>query len=143
MRRARTLIGILAGLLAADLLFAVAGCDKVQNPRLIATVATTQDVPTVADTTGDARRGHGLFAVYGCTACHTIPGVSGADGLIGPPLEKMAHRGYVAGVVKNTPYNLVRWIQNPPAVDPMTAMPNLHVTDQDARDMGAYLYTLR
>jgi cytochrome c2 len=121
----------------------VGGCERVYQPELLATAATTRDVPTVADTTGDAERGRGLFALYGCTACHTIPGVDGADGLIGPPLAKMAHRGYVAGVVKNTPYNLVRWIKDPPAVDPQTAMPNLRVTDKDARDMGAYLYNLK
>ena len=119
------------------------GCERIYEPKLLATAANPQDEAGVAETTGDARRGHGLFAVYGCTACHTIPGVDGADGLIGPPLEKMAHRGYVAGVVKNTPYNLVRWIKDPQAVDPQTAMPNLRVTDKDARDMGAYLYNLK
>ena len=124
-------------------LVATVGCDKLSQPRLLATAATTQETTGVADFTGDSKRGRGLFAVYGCTACHEIPGVAGADGVVGPPLERMAQRGYVAGVVKNTPYNLVRWIKNPLAVDPLTAMPNLHVTDKDARDMGAYLYTLR
>ena len=119
------------------------GCERIYDPELIATAATTQRSAGVSQTTGDAHRGRGLFAVYGCTACHTIPGIDGSEGLVGPPLTKFARRAYVAGVVKNTPYNLVRWIKDPPGVDPMTAMPNLHVTDVDARDMGAYLYTLR
>jgi cytochrome c2 len=117
-------------------------CDKVADPKLLATAANPTTSPTTADLTGHAERGCELFTVYGCTSCHTIPGVRGAEGLIGPPLMKMAHRGYVAGVLKNTPTNLVRWILNPPAVDPLTAMPNLNVTPQDAADMAAYLYTL-
>jgi cytochrome c2 len=123
---------------------AAAGCDRLSSdPTLLATAAKKTESPSVAQTTGNAARGNGLFPSYGCTTCHRIPGVYGADGVIGPPLERMALRGYVAGVMKNTPENLVRWIQDPPGVDPMTAMPNLHVLPQDARDMAAYLYTLR
>ena len=120
------------------------GCDKLSNdPKLVATATTEIESKSGSETTGSAERGHGRFAHYGCTTCHHIPGVQGADGVIGPPLNRMALRGYVGGVVKNTPENLVRWIQNPPGVDPMTAMPNLRVSEQDARDMAAYLYTLR
>jgi cytochrome c len=52
-------------------------------------------------------------------------------------------RSYVAGVLPNTPSNVIRWIQNPPGVDHLTAMPNLGVTDTDARDIASYLYTLK
>ena len=129
---------------AAAVAVAAAGCDKLAtDPKLVATAATKVKSPSVSQTTGSARRGHDLFAQYGCTTCHSIPGVDGADGLVGPPLLRMARRGYVAGVMKNTPENLVRWIQDPPGVDPMTAMPNLRVEPQDARDMAAYLYTLQ
>ena len=121
----------------------IGSCDKKEEPHLLATAINRSESPSVSTTTGDPHRGSGLFAYYGCTACHTIPGVHGADGVIGPPLIKMSRRGYVAGVMKNTPYNHVRWIQDPPAVDPLTAMPNLHVKPQDARDMAAYLYTLQ
>ncbi|HYE20201.1 MAG TPA: cytochrome c [Tepidisphaeraceae bacterium] len=120
------------------------GCDKVTtDPKLLATAAHPNDGPSVVETTGNAERGRTLFAVYGCTSCHRIPGVEGADGVVGPPLERMALRGYVAGVMTNTPANLVRWIQDPPGVDPMTAMPKLNVPPQDAHDMAAYLYTLK
>jgi len=61
--------------------------------------------------------------------------------LVGPPLTGIAERAYVGGVVTNTPENLVRWIQNPPAIDPMTAMPNVGVTADEARDIAAYLYS--
>ena len=92
---------------------------------------------------GDPRRGRRAVASYGCSSCHTIPGVRGADGLVGPPLAGMGSRAYVAGVMKNTPPNLVRWIQDPPGVDPMTAMPKLGVSEADARDIASFLYTLR
>jgi cytochrome c len=96
-----------------------------------------------AMTGGDPDRGRAAIASYGCSSCHVIPGVRGADGLVGPPLTNMGSRGYVAGVVKNSPDNLVRWILNPPAVDPMTAMPNVRVKESDARDIASYLYTLK
>ena len=92
---------------------------------------------------GDAERGRARIRQYGCTACHTIPGIREADGIIGPPLDRMANRMYVGGVVKNTPENLKAWILNPPSIDDKTAMPNLHVTESDAKDIACYLYTLR
>ena len=96
-----------------------------------------------AMTGGDASRGRAAIQRYGCAACHTIPGVKGADALVGPSLEHVASRSYVGGVLPNTPDNLVRWVQDPPGVDPLTAMPKLGVTDGDARDIACYLYTLK
>src|SRR5215203_2022917 len=87
--------------------------------------------------------GREKIAYYGCASCHTIPGIDGADGLVGPSLEHLANRAYIGGVLENTPGNLVRWIQNPPQVDPKTAMPNVRVSESDAREIAAYLYTLR
>jgi cytochrome c len=92
---------------------------------------------------GDPVRGRRAIAAHGCGSCHTIPGVRGADGLVGPPLTSMGSRAYVGGVMKNTPQNLIRWIQDPPGVDAMTAMPKLGVSETDARDIASYLYTLR
>ena len=92
---------------------------------------------------GDPERGKTALAGFGCTSCHTIPGVRGANGLVGPPLTMFARRAYIAGQVPNDAENLVRWIQNPQAIEPGTAMPNLGVVPAVARDMAAYLYTLR
>jgi cytochrome c len=92
---------------------------------------------------GNPAQGKQLIASYGCGACHTIPGVSGADGLVGPPLEKFARRAYIAGEVPNNADFLVRWIEVPQAIEPGTAMPNLGVTEGQARNIAAYLYTLR
>jgi cytochrome c len=88
-------------------------------------------------------RGKIAISHYGCASCHTIPGIRGAIGLVGPSLDRIASRTYIAGVLQNTHTNMLRWIQNPPQVDDKTAMPNLHVTDQDAHDIASFLYTLR
>ncbi|HTK50726.1 MAG TPA: c-type cytochrome [Gemmatimonadaceae bacterium] len=88
-------------------------------------------------------RGKQSFAGFGCGSCHEIRGVRAAYGKIGPPLTGVATRAIIAGQLANTPENMVRWIRDPQAVEPNTAMPNLGVTEQTARDMVAYLYTLR
>ena len=92
---------------------------------------------------GNPARGPQLIRSYGCGTCHTVAGVTGANGLVGPPLTGIAQRAYIAGVLPNAPDNLVRWIENPKAVDSLTAMPVMGVTPSDARDIAAYLYTLR
>lgn len=92
---------------------------------------------------GSADRGKAAIQQYGCGSCHTIPGVSGANGTVGPPLNFWSRRTYIAGEVPNTPDFLVRWIEVPQAIEPGVAMPNLGVPEGPARDMAAYLYTLR
>jgi cytochrome c1 len=64
------------------------------------------------------------------SACHVIPGVPGARGMVGPPLTMFARRAYIAGQLPNEPDNLLRWLQDPQAVEPGTAMPNLGVGPQ-------------
>jgi cytochrome c1 len=91
---------------------------------------------------GDAQRGKQALEDYGCGACHTIPGVDGADALVGPPLNHFGERAFIAGQLGNTPDNLKRWIMDPTGVEPGTAMPDLDVTEQDAEDIVAYLESL-
>lgn len=91
----------------------------------------------------DAARGRAAIARHGCVACHVIPGIDSPGSNVGPPLDKVATRGYIAGVLANTPANMRRWLRDPPAVDPQTAMPNLHLSEQEASDIAAYLYTLQ
>jgi cytochrome c2 len=93
-------------------------------------------------TGGDARRGAAAIGKYGCGSCHTIQGIAAAHGLVGPPLTGIGDRMYVGGVLRNTPENLIRWIQDPKAVDDKTAMPKLGVTRQEATDIAAYLYSI-
>ena len=78
----------------------------------------------------------------GCPTSHAIPGIAEARGRVGPPLDRFAQRVYVAGLVPNTPANLVAWIRNPPAIDPLTAMTASGLGEAEARDVAAYLYTL-
>ncbi|MBO9353535.1 c-type cytochrome [Bordetella petrii] len=91
---------------------------------------------------GDAEAGRKAMQQYLCITCHAIPGVVGANRHVGPPLQGIARQQYIAGILPNTPDNMVRWLRGPTAIDPDSAMPNLDVSEQDARDMAAYLYTL-
>ena len=90
---------------------------------------------------GDPRRGEAMFIQYGCGSCHALKNVRTATGMVGPPLDGIALRVIIAGHLANNPDNMERWLQNPPAVSPGTAMPNLHVGAGDARDITAFLYT--
>lgn len=116
----RTLIMLLA--------FAAAACGSDHNVRTVAG--------------GDPERGRAAVERYGCAACHAIPGILNQGSNVGPPLYHIARRAYIGGVLPNTPADMVRWLRNPPAVDPRTAMPNLGVSEAEATDMAAYLYTL-
>jgi cytochrome c1 len=94
-------------------------------------------------TGGDAHRGRAVIEARDCGACHTIPGVRSARGVVAPPLFWFSRRTYIAGELPNTPENLIRWVREPQAVEPRTAMPTLGLSEQEARDVAAYLYTLR
>ena len=89
---------------------------------------------------GDAGRGRAAIERHGCGACHVIPGIRTARGIVGPSLADFARRPYIAGALLNDPLHLLGWLQNPPAVVPGTVMPRLEVTEADARDIAAYLY---
>lgn len=102
--------------------------------------ATASDLPVMPG--GDPVAGAELIEVYGCGACHTIPGIDNADALVGPPLTAWGERQTIAGAVPNTPEYLLLWLQNPQALEPGTIMPDVGLSEQEARDVGAYLYTL-
>ena len=93
-------------------------------------------------TGGDRAAGGRDLYRLGCGSCHTIPGITGAHGKVGPSLEGVARRNYVAGELLNQPANLEHWIQHPHSVHPDTLMPELGVTDAQSRDIAAYLYSL-
>ncbi len=124
---------VLTGLFAISLAFPLAGCHQQQD--ILSTAARISG--------GKPERGPGKISYYGCGSCHTIPGIVGANALVGPPLTGIANRVYIAGVLPNNPDNLVRWIQHPRQVDEKTAMPDLNVSESDARDIAAYLFTLQ
>lgn len=128
----KTIVSTALLLLAAAFVLLAAGC--------------TGDSITpgyVALTGGNPREGKAVIRQFSCGACHIIPGIRGARGLVGPPLILFGRRTFIAGEVPNTPQNLVHWIQSPTSIEPHTAMPALGLTQQQARDAAAYLYTLR
>ena len=107
--------------------------------------AACATVPSVAPPEvpgGSPQRGQQLISQYGCGSCHTVPGVRGADGLVGPPLTRMGARAYIAGKLPNNVTNMEHWIMDPQEVVPGNAMPDLGVSAIDARDIAAYLFTL-
>jgi cytochrome c oxidase subunit II len=99
----------------------------------------------VAGGGGDPTLGAQLIQQKGCPACHTIPGIPGANGSIGPNLGGVASRTTIAGgaVPNKGPDDLKRWIMDPPALKPGTIMPNLALSDQEATNIVAYLETLK
>ena len=98
-----------------------------------------EDPPVAAD----ASRGRDAIQQFGCATCHEIPGIVGANKPVGPPLDAMARRGVIAGIAPNTPGNLEQFLLDPHSVSPESAMPKLGLRVQDARDIAAYLLTLR
>lgn len=122
---------IRAALLSSVLLLAV-GCTGGKTERAVP--------PHV---NGDAERGALVIREKGCGACHDIPGIRGANGVVGPPLANFSNRSFIGGHLPNSPENVIQWVMNPHAVDPKTAMPGLGLDLQQARDVTAYLYTLQ
>lgn len=123
----------------------LAGCmpqqpapSRAAPPRPV--VAELQPAPGVP---GDPNSGRALFTARGCVACHTVLRLSNATGAIGPNLTNMVLRPTIAGdQIQNTPENMARWIVNPPGLKADTKMPVLGVSDQEARDLAAFLYSL-
>ena len=128
-------VKVVSVLLSVVLLWMSSGCDRPSRTQVERAATLTNG--------GDARLGQIEIRKYGCNTCHEISGVPGARGLIGPRLDGIGQRYYIAGELPNTPDNLMRWIEHPRQVEPHTAMPEMGVSEQDGRDIAAYLYTLR
>ncbi len=125
----------LSGLLLVFLALAIAILANIANNSTSA--MAQQQVPQ-----GDPRQAPYAIQKYGCGSCHVIPRIAGADGMVGPKLTSISERSFLAGELPNTPDNLIMWIQHPQQVKPSTAMPELGVSDADARNIAAYLYSM-
>ena len=88
---------------------------------------------------GDPERGRALVAKYGCPACHAI---GDERGMVGPPLNDIGARSYIAGRFPNVPHVMEQWLRHPQAMKPGTAMPDLGIDERDAADIAAYLAQL-
>ena len=118
---------MLRAVIVAALLSVTPGCDgPSHDPR----------VPG-----GDAARGREAIRRYGCGSCHHISGVQGARGIVGPSLRGLSARPYLAGRLPNDPASLEAWIRRPRTLDPQTIMPDLAVSERDARDIATFLLT--
>jgi cytochrome c1 len=109
----------------------VGGCERADVPAHLRVAG------------GDPEAGRVLIAAYGCNACHRIPGIRQANGRVGPPLDGFGRRAYIAGRLPNRPAMLTTWLRDPTAIDPLTAMPAVGLSEAEARHIAAYLYTLR
>lgn len=98
--------------------------------------------PRVEVPGGDPLLGRQAIQDNGCISCHSIPGVPRADAHVGPPLDSWSDRAFIAGRVENEPETLVLFLLDPKSVDPESAMPVVGLTEEDARDIASYLYTL-
>jgi cytochrome c oxidase subunit II len=84
------------------------------------------------------------FIANGCGACHTIRGTTAA-GRIGPDLTHVGSRlGIGAGVLKNDPDAVARWIANTDVVKPGVHMPAFRALPRDrVGAIAAYLVSLQ
>jgi cytochrome c len=94
-------------------------------------------------TGGDPSRGRLAIRRHGCGTCHEIPGVGGATSHVGPSLAEIGAHLYLAGHLPNTATNMIEWIRYPQRVVPGNVMPDMGITEADARDIAAFLYTLQ
>jgi cytochrome c2 len=125
----------------------IAHAIKLLPAVAVALLLTACSKPVAADNgipvTGDSAAGAALITKLGCGSCHDIPGIVDAHGMVGPPLAHMGIRQYIAGMLRNTPDNMVQWLRHPQQVVPGNAMPDLAIDDHDARQITAYLATLK
>ena len=112
-------------------LLTVAGCSQSEIP------------PEQRVVGADPAAGRAVIAAVACGVCHVIPGIQGANGIVGPSLAGFGRRQLIGGVAPNHPAVLVRWVKDAPSIAPDTGMPEMPVTEAQARDIAAYLFTLR
>jgi cytochrome c oxidase subunit 2 len=113
----------------------------VQSPEDFQQWVHAQEQPAVNDPAVAA--GKALFVAKACFACHTIRGTMAA-GKVGPDLTHLMSRDTIAaGILPNTPANLRKWIQDPPAMKEGALMPKVDMTDDQLNQIAAYLETLK
>jgi len=113
----------------------------VEEPAAFDRWVAAQKAPA-AEPTGDAAAGKDLFASRACVGCHTIRGV--ATGTLGPDLTHFGSRAlFGAGLWPTTPENVAAWVKDPPALKPGSRMPNLGLSDADAKALALYLTSLK
>ena len=92
---------------------------------------------------GDPQAGATVIARSSCGSCHQIPGIGLADGRVGPSLASFGRQQLIAGTLPNSEPNLILWLRHPRQVRPHGLMPDMGLTEGEARDVAAYLYQLQ
>ena len=91
---------------------------------------------------GNPNAGRQLFVSAGCAGCHTLNNLPGASGVAGPNLTNVVLRPTLAGeTIPLTPDTLTRFLLDPSAVKPGSTMPSVGLTESEARDLAAFLYS--
>jgi cytochrome c len=104
---------------------------------------TSVERRAAAMTGGDVSRGRAAISKYGCAGCHSFTCFDNAGSSVGTTLDRIASSTLLGRQLPNTPENIMKWLQDPQQIDPKSPMPDMGVTDGDARDIAAFLYTLR
>lgn len=115
--------------LAAGLCVISAACKQPPGPRYVPDSEAKQ-------------RGLAAIKRVGCATCHEIPGIDWPEGRTGPSLVGFDDIGPIAGALPNTPENLAAFVRNAPQAKPGSTMPAMPLTQEEARDVAAYLYGL-
>lgn len=115
--------------LAAGVAMSLSACaDKTGAPRPLAQ--------------SDPVEGLKLIRRHGCATCHVIPDVPWPRGRTGGALAGVGARPMIAGRLPNQPDVLARFVRDAPALLPDIGMPSMPLSEAEARDIAAYLYTL-
>lgn len=125
-RRLQWLFGVLA------LVLVVTGCG----------IMSGSEDARVEETGGNIERGEELVRANGCLVCHSVSGTSSVMNGYGPDLDGFANNRLIGGEIENTPENLIQFLQSPQSVVPGTAMPTIGLTEEEARDIASWLYSL-
>ncbi len=104
--------------------------------------------PAAGFTSKEVAAGARLFQSFSCQGCHYIQGVTGKSTRptvdYAPDLTHMGSRSIIGGgVVPNTPYFMEQWLLDPDKIKPGVHMPNFQLSTPQARDLTAYLESLR
>ncbi len=89
---------------------------------------------------GSSAKGKLIFNEVGCQACHVIGDETKVREKRNTSYDIAPELSHVSG--KLSPDFIYDWIKNPRHYNPTTKMPNLRLTDSEARDIVAYLQTM-
>ncbi|MBA4000525.1 c-type cytochrome [Brevundimonas sp.] len=100
------------------------------------------DSPARSVPSGDPEHGLEVMSRVGCGSCHAIPGIDWPEGRVGPSLDGLGRRALIGSGLPNRPETLIPYLVDAPSVDEGSPMPPMPISEEEARDIAAYLYGL-